>query len=62
MECKVVKKDLQKFIKRDLIDTLWNVKDGHVVTPPRYFDDLIDTLWNVKIVEPNQSVAIRNLI
>ena len=33
---------------RDLIDTLWNVKQGHTAAFSLTADDLIDTLWNVK--------------
>ena len=32
----------------DLIDTLWNVKEGKKFTKQQRCSDLIDTLWNVK--------------
>ena len=54
---KVITKKLRNLLTRDLIDTLWNVKESD---PRRYAEeapDLIDTLWNVKM---SPSKPVRN--
>ena len=48
MECKDVGSIPREYGRRDLIDTLWNVKA--IINEGAFVDnwDLIDTLWNVK--------------
>ena len=55
MECKVLQEEEPEALRRDLIETLWNVKQIMANFNVWNTNDLIETLWNVKI---NQKVGL----
>ena len=56
MECKVLQEEEPEALRRDLIETLWNVKQIMANFNVWNTNDLIETLWNVKkvFISPNQ--------
>ena len=48
MECKLISIAESKVIRRELIETLWNVNEvKEVGNNEKAEDELIETLWNV---------------